>query len=75
MRSVLTLTSFGTLTRGSSERKQESAVQTKKSQSGRSSGVRLSPGRRVASVRASQPRTANESPIQETAMECGAASA
>src|SRR5436305_1222652 len=75
MRSVLTLTSFGMLTRGSAERKHDTAVHAKKSQSGRSSGVRLTPVLRVAAARTSHASIAAESLIQETAIECGAARA
>src|ERR1700753_4383992 len=63
------------LTRGSAERKHETAVHAKKSQSGRSSGVRLIPVLRVAAARTSHASITAESPTHEIAMECGAASA
>ena len=75
MRKVAALIIFGRLMRGSAEKMQETMVHAKKSQSGRSSGVRLKPVRRVASARSSQAVTAMEIPIHEPAIECGAESA
>ena len=67
--------SFGMLSRGSAESRHERTVQPMKSHSGRSSAVRLTPVRRVTAARTSQPATAADRPIQEPAIECGAASA
>ena len=75
MRKVAALMIFGRLRRGSAEKMQETTVQAKKSQSGKSSGVRLRPVRRVANQRSSQAITAIEIPIHDPAIECGAASA
>ncbi|MCA1630492.1 MAG: hypothetical protein LC774_09175 [Acidobacteria bacterium] len=63
---------FARLTRGSAESAHEMIVHAKKSQSGRSIGVRRKPVRRVTTERAIQPRAATLIAIHAAAIEAGA---